>query len=67
MTEFLSRFDAPRLIALVSIVGGLMIATITIVAVFWHKIRQTELKKDMVNRGMSADEIKTVLEADSKK
>ncbi len=45
----------------------LLIGTLTIfLAIQWRKIRLAEmeavLKQDMLNRGMSADEIRTVLE-----
>ena len=63
MSEFFSRFDPGETIGLVAVVGGLLCGSITIVAFYWHKIRQTELKKQMLDRGLSAEEIKTVLEA----
>jgi hypothetical protein len=67
MTEFLSRLNSGDAIALVSISGGMLIGLLSIVAGVWHKVRSEEiaanLKRDMLDRGMSADEIKTVLEA----
>ena len=54
---------------LVSIVGGLICGTVTIIAIYLyscHKVNiEAKLKTDMLDRGMSADEIKTVLEAGS--
>lgn len=70
MSEFLSKFSAGEMIGFVAVLGGLLIGITAIVASFWFKTRKTEtaaaLKQDMLNRGMSADEIKTVLEAKSK-
>jgi hypothetical protein len=67
MGEFLSKVDGGELIAIVSICGGMLIALLCIMAGVWHKVRAeqiaADLKKDMLDRGMSADEIKTVLEA----
>ena len=70
MSDFLSKFSAQDMIGLVAVFGGLLIGITAIVASFWFKARKTEitaaLKQDMLNRGMSADEIKTVLEAKTK-
>jgi hypothetical protein len=66
MTEFWSRIGPSELIPLVAIIGGLVCGSITIIGLYWHKICQTELKQDMLNRGMSAEEIKTVLDAGHK-
>jgi hypothetical protein len=67
MTEFLSKFDSRELLGLVSIVGGLLFTLLIFAGHYWHKVRIAEiaarLKQDMLDRGMSADEIKTVLEA----
>lgn len=66
----LSKFDAGELIGLVSVVGGLLCGITAILAGTWSKVRRTEiaasLKQEMLNRGMSAEEIRTVLEAGSK-
>jgi hypothetical protein len=67
MAELLSRMGPGELIPLVAIVGGLICGIITVVGVYLHRIRQTELKKDMVYRGMSAEEIETVLAAGYKR
>jgi hypothetical protein len=69
MTDLLSRFDSEQLIGLVAVSGGLLCGLIAIVGGFWLQIRKAEigaaLKQDMLNRGMSADEIRTVLDAGS--
>ena len=67
MSEFLSRFDSGELIGLVSIVGGFIMGAFVIGVHYWHKVRETELKREMLARGMSAEEIKTVLEAGEKR
>jgi hypothetical protein len=71
MVEFLSRFNAGELIALVSIVGGLMCGTLVMAADYWLKIRKAEinvrLKQDMLERGMSAAEMQAVLDVGTKK
>jgi hypothetical protein len=77
VTEFLSRFDGGELIGLVALAGGMIVGTILgsmgILLGFYvqrQELRRAEilaaLKQDMLNRGMSADEICTVLEAGSK-
>lgn len=70
MTDMLPRLDGGELITIVSVVGGLLVAIIAIIASKWEKVRRAEiaaaLKQDMLNRGLSADDIRTVLQADSK-
>lgn len=68
--ELLSGLEAGELIGLVAVVGGLLSATISIVGMHWRQIRKdqfdAQLKLDMLDRGMSAEEIKAVLEAGKK-
>jgi hypothetical protein len=70
MGEYLSKLDGGELIAVIAIVGGLICGVIVMIGEFWRRIRKAEidakLKTDMLDRGMSAEEIKTVLEAGSK-
>lgn len=70
MVELLSKFTPGELIALVAIVGGLICGTVTIVAIYWYSIRKSEteakLKTEMLDRGMSAEEIQIVLGTGSK-
>lgn len=66
MTEFLSKFDAGETIGLVAVAGG-MLCGITamvggIVAKCWSHARELALKEAMIAQGMSADEIRTVME-----
>jgi hypothetical protein len=67
MTEFLSKFDAGELIGLVAVGGGLLCGilcgTTAIIMDHWCRLRMLALKQDMVNRGLSADEIQTVIDA----
>jgi hypothetical protein len=71
MNEFLSRFSGGELIALVSILGGLVCGVLMLAGDYWHRIRKAEinakLKQDMLDRGMSAEEIRTVLDAGTNK
>jgi hypothetical protein len=70
MNEFLSKFNAGEIIALVAVTGGLLIPLVCgvtkIIFDGWFKVRQLALKQDMLNRGMSADEIRIVLDAGSR-
>ena len=71
MYDLLSNLSGWGLILLTAVVGGLILLLVSsITAIVAHhllKIREsdnsTRLKQDMLDRGMSADEIKTVLEA----
>ena len=70
MTDLLSRFDPGALFGLTAMVGGLLCGITAILAGTWQKVRRAEitaaLKQEMLSRGMSADDIRTVLEAGSK-
>ena len=67
MSEILSKLDGDGVIGLFSVVGGLLCGTVAIIMCFWHKTRKLEitaaLKQDMLNRGMSADDIQAVIES----
>jgi hypothetical protein len=70
MSEVLSKFDSGELIGLVAMVGGMFLGTLGIILAFcwnWQRHRRAEmmavLKQDMLNRGMSAEQIQMVLEA----
>jgi hypothetical protein len=69
MSDFLSRFNGGELIGLVAVAGGLLCAIVGILSGSWQKVRKAEiaaaLKQDMLNRGMSAEDIRTVMEAGS--
>ena len=70
MYELLSNVDPGLLIGLVSTVGAFTTAIVFIVMRVGLEIRRVELsaalKKDMLERGMTAEEIRIVMEAVSK-
>ena len=67
MSELLSKFDGGELIGLVAVAGSMLCGMLAIIMGVWHSNRKSEiaaaLKQDMLNRGMSADDIRTVLDA----
>ena len=71
MEDFFAKFNPGELIGFVAVVGGFLSGMLAIVMNTWYYIRKAEiaaaLKRDMLNRGMSADEIRTVVEAGSKR
>ncbi len=70
MSELLARFNTGELIFLLILVGSFLCALVAILAGVWLKARQLELdaalKRDMLQRGMSSDEIRAVIEAGSR-
>lgn len=70
MPELLAKFDGGELIGLLSVLMGGLIAITAIVSVHWRKARRAEqdaaLKQQMIERGMSAEQIAQVLAASSK-
>jgi hypothetical protein len=66
MVDLLTHFKPGEIIGLVAVAGGLLIAMSAVVGGFWFQARLTALKQDMVSRGMSADEIRAVIDAGSK-
>jgi hypothetical protein len=74
MVELLTRLPHDEFIGLVAIIGCAICGTLGLLfAAYyqWASTRRAEitasLKKDMLDRGMSAEEIRTVLEAGSHK
>ena len=71
MYDLLSNLNGWGLILITAVAGGAVSLITAIVANHLLKIREsdnsTQLKQDMLDRGMSADEIKTVLEAGIRK
>jgi hypothetical protein len=74
MLEWLSQQSAGQMIGLIAVIGGPLIAITAIVAAAWARVRRAEflahqaeteaaLKQQMIERGMSADEIVRVLAA----
>jgi hypothetical protein len=70
VSELLSKLNHDELMGLflggTAIVGGLLCAITAIVGGFWHHARVLSLKHEMVSRGMSAEEIRMVVDAGSK-
>ncbi len=70
MYELLSKMEPGQLIGLVSVVGGLICGIVAIVTGVGLEVRRVELsaalKKDMLERGMTAEEIRIVMEAGSR-
>jgi hypothetical protein len=74
MYDYLSKMDPDELMGYLMgflvLGGGLLCALIAILGYLWNSARKTEieaaLKQDMLNRGMTAEEIRTVLEAGTK-
>jgi hypothetical protein len=66
----LSRFNYWELMGFLALGGALFIPVIAIVGALWADIRKAELaaalKHDMLDRGLSADEIQAVLNAGKK-
>jgi hypothetical protein len=69
MNSILTREEI--IIPLVAIISGCGIGAVAMVASFWYKLRvkqwEMSLKHSMLERGMSAEEIRTVLEASPKR
>lgn len=76
MTELLSRLKGPEVIGFFSAMSFFLVIAIALVTGTWawvrhaeFRVRQAEieaaLKQDMLNRGMSADDIERVVKASS--
>jgi hypothetical protein len=74
MSEIISKLDndailglCGMLVGVVAIIGGITVAITKVVSTHYRKTQLDEmaatLKMEMIQRGMSADEIKQVLEA----
>jgi hypothetical protein len=74
MTEIISKLDSGDIVALcgmllgaVAIIGGITVAVTKVVAAHYRRTQLDEmeatLKMEMIQRGMSAGEIKQVLES----
>jgi hypothetical protein len=67
--DLLAKMSPGALIGLVAVTGGLLCGIVGIVMGCWLEMRKvsatTALKQDMLDRGLSAEDIKTVLEAGS--
>jgi hypothetical protein len=74
MSDLLSQMTGGQLIAVIAISGAMLVAAISVLSGAWVSVRQTEcrtrrfeletaLKKDMLDRGMSLDEIERMFAA----
>jgi hypothetical protein len=67
MQELLSQIGVGAFIAIIAILGSFLIPIVAIVGAFTYKHRrlsvEAALKHDMLDRGMSAEEIERVLGA----
>jgi hypothetical protein len=74
MLEWLSQQSAGQITGLVAVLIGPMIAMVAIVSAAWTRVRRIEtqgriaeaelaVKQEMIERGMSADDIERVLQA----
>ncbi len=67
MSDFFSRIDPGLFVPLFLFAGSFIWLTVHSLSSVWLKYRKAEmaasLKHEMIARGMSAEEIKTVLEA----
>ena len=67
MSEFLSKISPNDMIPMLLFGGGLLIGLVSVIGGVWLRIHKANLaarlKQDMLERGMSAEEIKTVIDA----
>jgi hypothetical protein len=67
LQELLSKLAGDEVVVLALVVGGLLLAAIAVVAHHWRHVRVAELqlalKRQMLERGMSAADIEKVLHA----
>ena len=67
MSDVLTRLDSNDLVGVVGIISGLAMSAAFGLSTAWSRMRRAQiaadLKRDMLDRGLSAEEIKTVLEA----
>jgi hypothetical protein len=61
MAEILSNLRPGELIGLVAVGGGMLCGIISILMGGMYKMRQLALKEEMVQRGLSADDICAIL------
>jgi hypothetical protein len=69
MVDMLSRNFGP-LMGIIALTGGLLIGFVAVLGGIWSDVRKkeiaAELKHDMLERGMSAEDIRMVLDAGKK-
>jgi hypothetical protein len=71
MTELLSKFNGGEIIGIVAVGGSMLVGIVAVIMGSWLESRKAEiaatLKQDMINRGMSAEDIRTVVDAGTKR
>ncbi len=71
MNEIFTRFNFGELMGFFVVGGGFLIALVAIWGGIWSDVRKREiaaaLKQDMLSRGMSAEEIRVVIDAGTKR
>jgi hypothetical protein len=71
MLDILSKLDSSELVGCLAIICGTLVLVTAIIGKQWRKIRQTELdnamRRDLLDRGMSPEEIARVLNAEPAK
>lgn len=71
LSNLIEGFDADKRFALAIIGIGcatlVVIVLVSVLSTYWHKVKsdqiEADLKRDMLDRGMTADEIQKVIEA----
>lgn len=74
MSDWLSQFNAGQMIGLCAVAGGVLIAVISVLSGAWVRVRRAEyqgqlaeaeavLKQQMIEKGMSPEDIERVLAA----
>ena len=70
MYELLSKWSPGELIGLLSLSGGLVIGLVAVVMGIWADLRKTTLaydfKRELLERGLSPEEIRLVMETGPK-
>ena len=70
MHELLSKWSPGELIGLVALSGGLVIGLVAVVMGIWADLRKTALaydfKRELLERGLSPEEIRLVMETGPK-
>jgi hypothetical protein len=65
LDEILRRFDANQLIGLTAVIGGLLVAMVSVVATQWRRVRiaqlETNLKRLMIEKGMPLAQVEQVM------
>jgi len=65
LDEILHRFDANQLIGLTAVIGGLLVAMVSVVATQWRRVRiaqlETNLKRLMIEKGMPLAQVEQVM------